>query len=159
MIAERRTRWLVLTFLLAASGGAALYVSQDVAEPVAAAQAAPSRAHVAPIVVEEVAPVWREPLAKGRPPMEIFAPPQSEAPAAEAPAAAVARAPALSVIGKMRDGDDVIVFLSDGRNGHAVGKGETVNDRYRVQSIEPPAITLLDLRTRRRFKLQIGELP
>ena len=51
MIAERRTRWLVLTFLLAASGGAALYVSQDVAEPVAAAQAAPSRAHVAPIVV------------------------------------------------------------------------------------------------------------
>lgn len=154
-----RARWTLLTLALLASVGAALYASHDSPEPLASARAAPARAPVASVVVEEAGPAWRAALANAPPPMDVFTPPKEDAAAAEAPVAAAPRAPSLSVIGAMREGGEILVFLSDGRNGHAVGKGDTVNDRYRVQSIAPPAITLLDLRTRRSFKLQIGELP
>lgn len=159
MSAGGRARWLILMLALAASVGAALYVSQTGPDAVTTAQAAPLRARAAPVAVQEAAPVWRAPLGNAVAPMEIFAQPETQAPQAAAPVAAAPRTPALRVIGAMREDGEVIVFLSDGKNGHAVSKGDTVNERYRVQTIAPPAMTLLDLRTRRRIRLQIGALP
>lgn len=159
MIAGGRARWSVLVLALAVSVGAALYVSQEAPQPVAAAQAAPWRASITPVIVREVAPAWRPTPSQAHPPLEIFSPPAEQNSSAEPAAPAAPQVPALSVIGAMRDGDQIVVFLSDGQNGHAVGEGDTVNARYRVQAIRPSAITLLDLRTRRQMKLKIGELP
>jgi hypothetical protein len=81
-------------------------------------------------------------VAKARPP----APPRPIAPPVP-----------FTYMGKLRSGDDIAVFLTQGDRNLVLHEGDTVDSVYRVEHIADNAITLLYLPLDERQTIPIGE--
>lgn len=90
----------------------------------------------------------------------VVPPPLIEAALAVAPVAR-ATAPSLpfKLIGKKKDGEVWEVYLSEGDTTHIVRLGDTVNEAYKVRSIDPPTMVLSYLPLDQDQSMNIGPAP
>ena len=87
-------------------------------------------------------------------PRQSFAPPVVSA----APEKPVAPALPFTYGGRYTEGNNTIVFLNEGAKMHTVRLGDTVNGTYRIEKIDPDAITLSYLPLGQRQTLQTGSV-
>ncbi len=87
-------------------------------------------------------------------PRQSFVPPVVSA----APEKPVAPALPFTYGGRYTEGNNTIVFLKEGAKMHTVRLGETVNGTYRIEKIDPDAITLSYLPLGQRQTLQTGSV-
>lgn len=170
----RRMRWAILLALLAGAGWLAVFGDKT---PAGAARVASTPAVLPPVrgtppaktatapPLEALLP--RTALAPTRKPMaDLFAvaawrvtappPPPPAAPAriTETPAAP---APNYKVLGKKREGNTWEVFLGREELSFIVRTGDTLEAAWRVDRIEPPAMTLTHLPSGQSRTLPIGD--
>jgi len=176
-------RWLLWLVLLAAAAGLALFgdktppgaarLAPAAAAP-AAAVANPVRARPAVVAVEPLqALLPRAPQAAAAlpPRADLFATPAWRARPAPPPIAKAASVPAAPpppprappapyrFIGKQFDDAGWQVFLGREDTSFIVRQGDTVEGSWRVERIEPPALSLLHLPTGQAQSLDIGAAP
>jgi hypothetical protein len=61
-------------------------------------------------------------------------------------------------VGKLVEGEEVIVFLTDGRKNYAVKTGDTLEGTWKVDFIKPPEMGLQFLPLQTHVRLQVGVL-
>lgn len=61
-------------------------------------------------------------------------------------------------VGKLVEGEEVIVFLTDGRKNYAVRTGDTLDDTWKVIFIHPPEMMLQFLPLNTQVSVQVGAL-
>lgn len=79
--------------------------------------------------------------------------------ATPAPAAPPPDGPPYVYQGKQRVAGGWEVFLVHDEQLHIVQAGSTLERRWRIDMIQPPTLTLVDLGTQQRFSIPIGESP
>jgi len=155
----RRVLWIVLLLTVAA----ALWPvpDNDAVDGVASRSTGPRKREAA-----LAAPTALQPrsLTEGRSggdadivdlfPRQSFAPPVVSA----APEKPVAPALPFTYGGRYTEGNNTIVFLKEGEKMRTVRLGDTVNGTYRIEKIDPDAITLNYLPLGQRQTLQTGSV-
>ena len=177
-----RQRWILLGGLLAATLAAAAWVGDRAAsdpELVAASEAdsnaAPSRSsrddaatrppqlNLEKLRSRELGTASRDPFAVRKPRMQkpgppVQAPPPAQVVAAPPPPPPSAPPLPFTYMGKLVEGDDVVVFLSQGERNLVARQGETIDSIYRVERIAEGAITLTYLPLDQRQTIVIGDV-
>lgn len=175
-----RQRWMLLGGLLAATLAAAAWVGERSArEPeLVAASESDSKAerpgfnragpadrtpklNLEKLQLRELGNATRDPFSVNRPK------PQRPGPAVAAPRAEPVAPPPqpqpsapplpFTYLGRLVEGDDVAVFLSQGERNLVVRQGEMIDSIYRVERIADRAITLVYLPLDQRQTIVIGD--
>ncbi|MGH8629859.1 MAG: hypothetical protein ACREU7_03710 [Burkholderiales bacterium] len=178
---ETRQRWLLLGGLLVVTLATAAWVgdrtspdSEVVAasEPDSGTPSSPaiSSRHNAPdeapqvnlekLQSRDLGTTSRDPFAVRKPRVDKPRPPAPAVPAVQVVAAPPPpSAPPLpfTYIGRLVEGDDVAVFLSQGDRNLVVRQGETIDSIYRVEHVAENAITLTYLPLDQRQTIVIGD--
>jgi hypothetical protein len=176
-----RQRWTLLGGLLAATLAAAAWVGERASsgpELVTAAETgsrpAPSsagraqrdgdqpRLNLEKLQSRDLGGATRDPFAVRKPRQDKPAavpPPAPPGPVVAAPPPPPPSAPALpfTYMGRLVEGEDIAVFLSQGERNLVVREGDTIDATYRVELIAESAITLTYLPLDQRQTIVIGE--
>jgi hypothetical protein len=178
---DTRQRWTLLAGLLAATLAAAAWIgdrTSSAPDLVAAAEAdsrpaAPRagraqregdapRLHLEKLQSRELGDATRDPFAVRRPRADKPAAARAVTPAEPAVAAPPPPPPSppalpFTYLGKLVEGEDIAVFLTQGERNLVVRQGDTIDATYRVERIAESAITLTYLPLDQRQTIVIGE--
>ncbi len=169
-------RWILLGGLLAATLAAAAWVGErsspepelvGASEPGARAPSSPARAdrpgnpeqlNLEKLQSRDLASPSTDPFAVRKPRAEKPRPPAARIVQPAIAPAAPPSAPSVpfTYLGKLVEGDEVAVFLSQGDRNLVVREGETIDSTYRVERIAESAITLTYLPLNQRQTIVTG---
>jgi hypothetical protein len=179
---DSRQRWILLGGLLAATLAAAAWVGERSApdselvaasepdakaassqSPRAEAASKPAQLNLEKLQSRDLGGVTRDPFSAPRPrvakpaPAPLPAPPVQVVAAPPPPPPPSAPPLPFTYMGKLVEGDNVAVFLSQGERNLVVRQGQTIDSIYRVERIAESAITLTYLPLDQRQTIVIGD--